>query len=119
MQDKAEFYSEVLTVVVDGKKKSQSSGCSAPRVQAETDSHRLRSRVIADSKLYGKRPGSQAPGRLLSALPKLRRLVYDVAKHPMLIHSGQPEHHHSDVQPLTADLRRDFTDSCHSPQMVR
>lgn len=63
MQDKAEFYSEVLTVVVDGKEeKSQSSGCSAPRVQAETDSHRLRSRVIADSKLYGKRPGVSGSG---------------------------------------------------------
>ena len=41
---------------------------------------------------------------MLSALPKLRRLVHDVVKHPMLIHSGQPEHHHSDVQPLTCLL---------------
>ena len=49
LQTKAEFYSEVLTIVVGGKEeKSESSGCSASRVQAKTDSHRLRSRVIAN-----------------------------------------------------------------------
>ncbi len=62
MQDKAEFYSEVLTVVVDGKEEKVKVQAVQRHAFAETDSHRLRSRVIADSKLYGKRPGVSGSG---------------------------------------------------------
>jgi hypothetical protein len=61
------------------------------------------------------------PGRFVIRAAKARRKINDVAQHPVLIHSRQPQSITSDVQPLTADLRRDFTDSLPLawPQMVR
>ncbi|KAI3489322.1 hypothetical protein L1887_46367 [Cichorium endivia] len=50
LQTKAEFYSEVLTIVVGGKEeKVKVQAVQRHAFQAKTDSHRLRSRVIANS----------------------------------------------------------------------
>lgn len=58
MQDKAEFYGEVVTLVIDGKEeKVKVQAVQRHAFKPKLDPHRLRSRVIADSKLYGKRHG--------------------------------------------------------------
>ncbi|KDS01572.1 50S ribosomal protein L25 [Salmonella enterica subsp. enterica serovar Heidelberg str. RI-11-014316] len=56
MQAKAEFYSEVLTLVVDGKEVKVKLRLYSVTLTTEADSHRLRSRVIA-WKLRKTRPG--------------------------------------------------------------
>ncbi|UMY00456.1 hypothetical protein MJ574_12050 [Escherichia coli] len=49
MQVKAEFYSEVLTIVVDGKEiKVKAQDVQRHPVQTEAAAHRLRSRLIAE-----------------------------------------------------------------------
>ncbi len=47
IQSKAEFYGEVLTIVIDGKEEKVKVQAVQRHVQAKTDSHRLRSRLIA------------------------------------------------------------------------